>query len=263
MKSVMALFTSLLVSIIPRKALCFHSFQVQNKPLFVPKNMISRGKGSALSMGLTLYGSSGSRSPLIDWAAFELDVKFDRGDLTKNPHPFGQIPCLVDDDDVTVFESGAILLYLFEKSSAKSNMSSKDKAAIMSWITWANASLDPICFIETPEGKVYDTGLKKPNKKIDQLNEILSNQKYLINDEDFTTADVAVGSYLLFVIQFFKEVNLLATRWPNILRYMKDCASREYFGKAFGSNVQNYCVETCDDMSNRSKDKNFFDVFKS
>merc|ERR1719396_136963 len=88
-------------------------------------------------MGLTLYGSSGSRSPLIDWAAFELDVKFDRGDLTKNPHPFGQIPCLVDEDDVTVFESGA-----------KSNMSSKDKAAIMSWIIWANASLDPICFIE-------------------------------------------------------------------------------------------------------------------
>merc|ERR1712161_80462 len=150
-------------------------------------------------------GSQGSRSPLVNWAAYELNLPLTMGDLNSNPHPFRQIPCLTDDRDVLVFESGAILNYLNseveENTDDDSDLESRN-AAITSWISWANASLDPICFIETPEGKVYDTGLKKPNKKIDQLNEILSNQKYLINDEDFTTADVAVGSYLLFVIQF-------------------------------------------------------------
>lgn len=100
----------------------------------------------------TLYGSTGSRSPLVDWAAFELDVPFERAvSLSSNPHPFGQIPCLVD-GDATVFESGAILLYLLEKSPNK--IDEKTKADIISWVVWANASLDPICFLETPEGKV-------------------------------------------------------------------------------------------------------------
>jgi glutathione S-transferase len=74
------------------------------------------------------------------------------GDLTENPHPFRQIPCLKDDSDVVVFESGAILIYL--NSISTKSLTDKQRAAIVSWVAWANASLDPICFLETPEGKV-------------------------------------------------------------------------------------------------------------
>ena len=104
-------------------------------------------------MGLTLYGSQGSRSPLVNWALYELGMEFSMGDLEENPHPFGQIPCLTDDNDVVVFESGAILVYL--NSLASKDLSEKEKAGILAWVAWANASLDPICFLETPEGKVY------------------------------------------------------------------------------------------------------------
>lgn len=75
-------------------------------------------------------------------------------DLSKNPHPFGQIPCLTDDDDVVVFESGAILNYLQSKADKKGMAGNARSAEVASWISWANASLDPICFLETPEGKV-------------------------------------------------------------------------------------------------------------
>ena len=106
-------------------------------------------------MATTLYGSQGSRSPLVNWAANELNLDIAMGDLSKNPHPFGQIPCLVDDDDdVVVFESGAILMYLQAKADGKSAVGDGRSAATASWIAWANASLDPICFLETPEGKV-------------------------------------------------------------------------------------------------------------
>ena len=105
-------------------------------------------------MALTLYGSPGSRSPLCNWAANELDLKLEAGDLSKNPHPFGQIPCLTDDNNVMVFESGAILNYLQSKADKKGIHDDAKAAAITSWIAWANASLDPICFLETPEGKV-------------------------------------------------------------------------------------------------------------
>lgn len=118
------------------------------------KSITNNGERSAssLSMGLTLYGSQGSRSPLVNWGAYESGVPIVMGDLSKNPHPFRQIPSLTDDDDVLVFESGAILQYLYSKVSSQDSVSRQ--AAITSWISWANASLDPICFLETPEGKV-------------------------------------------------------------------------------------------------------------
>ena len=112
-------------------------------------------------MAVTLYGSQGSRSPLVNWAAYELDIALESGDLSKNPHPFGQIPCLTDDNDVVVFESGAILNYLQcladkkeDDGSTQQKDATKTAAAVSSWISWANASLDPICFLETPDGKV-------------------------------------------------------------------------------------------------------------
>ena len=94
-------------------------------------------------------------SPLVNWAAYELGLSLQMGDLTGNPHPFGQIPSLTDDDDVVVFESGAILLYLHSIKDSDEHLTTKSQdAQIFSWVSWANASLDPICFLETPEGKV-------------------------------------------------------------------------------------------------------------
>jgi glutathione S-transferase len=183
---------------------------------------------------LTLYGHPGTRSPLTNWACLELRVEFSMGDLSANPHPFGQLPCLTDDDGVLVFESGAILQYLQQYYNP--NVSKKENAAITSWITWANASLDPVCFLETPEGKVYDTGLRKPNRRMDRLNAILAEQEWLVPDK-FSLADVAVASYLLYVLQFFPDVTL-NDKWPAVARYMQACAQRPAYGQAFGTATQ-------------------------
>lgn len=62
---------------------------------FAPSTPLARAERSSqssLSMALTLYGSPGSRSPLCGWAALELKLPLQAGDLSKNPHPFGQIP---------------------------------------------------------------------------------------------------------------------------------------------------------------------------
>ena len=205
---------------------------------------------------ITLYGHPGTRSPLCNWGAHEVALDFTMGDLTNNPHPFGQIPCLVDssdekdEEDALVFESGAILIYLHELTKEKQQLTKAQAAAVQSWITWANASLDPICFLETPDGKVYDTGLKKQNKRIGQLNEVLGKQQFLVaasssakgdDDSVFTLADVAVASYLLYVLQFFPGTDL--SRWPHIVRYMKECAGRPAYSKAFGENVQAFLLD--------------------
>ena len=218
---------------------------------------VTTTSNTALSMGLTLYGHPGTRSPLVNWACFELGLDVAAGDLSKNPHPFGQIPCLTDDNDVTVFESGAILSYLIQQYAPES-LSAAEKAQILSWIVWANASLDPICFLETPDGKVYDTGLKQPNKRIDRLENLLKDQKgLLVPSAGFSVADVAVASYLLYVVQFFPNVDL--SRWPNVLKYMKESASRQQYAQAFGADLQAYLVEK---LSSSSQDqKKLFGMF--
>jgi len=100
----------------------------------------------------------------------------------------------------------------------------------------------------------YDTGLKNPNRRIDALDKILSKQEFLV-DGGFSVADVAVASYLLYVPQFFQGINL--SRWPNVVRYMKDCASRPHYGEAFGSGVQQYLIESLDAMGGGEKKKLF------
>jgi glutathione S-transferase len=242
------------------------SFSVRTsscRPVLTTKS--ARPFSSALNMGVTIYGHSGSRSPLVNWACLELGVDFEMGDLSKNPHPFRQLPCLTDDDDVLIFESGAILQYLHQKHAAN-KMSPKDAAAVTSWIAWANASLDPICFLETPEGKVYDTGLRKPNRRMDRLEELLKERKRegaslcLVPDAGFTSADVAVASYLLYALQFFPNVLDGMGQLPTVVEYMKECAQRQSYGKSFGDRVQSSLVAKLQESSSGAK-KKFFGAF--
>ena len=126
------------------------------------KGLTGKGakKGDARSSGsgVTLWGSPGSRSPLVDWYLHELELPFESaspGD-PNNPHPFGQIPALRDTTDdkaspVELFESGAILMYLADRYGGLDTPAKRADAN--KWIVWANASLDPVLFIENERGQ--------------------------------------------------------------------------------------------------------------
>jgi glutathione S-transferase len=128
----------------------------------------------------------------------------------------------------------------------------------------------PICFLETPNGKVYDTGLRQPNRRIDQLNTILSNQSYLVrcdnNESFFTIADVAIVSYLAYVLQFFPDVTI-ADKWPSVASYMQNCIGRPTYGQAFTTMTQNRLLNVLEKdiassgASAGSKDKKLFGMF--
>ena len=71
----------------------------------------------------------------------------------------------------------------------------------------------------------------KANRGLDVLENILSKSDWLV-DNTFSVADVAVGSYLNYVPLFFRNVRP-ASR-PNLVKYMRRCAQREAFSRAFG-----------------------------
>ena len=84
------------------------------KNLLIIKLLLLLLSFAHMSSSLVLYGSQGSRSPLVNWYLHEIDIPFTMGNRVENPHPFGQIPCLKDGETV-IFESGAILMYLADK----------------------------------------------------------------------------------------------------------------------------------------------------
>ena len=186
-----------------------------------------------------LYGSQGSRSPLINWYLYEKEVQFELKEPrdVSNPHPFGQVPALRHKENVELFESGAILLYLADKCGELK--SDEAKANAYSWVLWANASLDPICFKEDINGRVIDTGIKNETKGMRRLDDVLSKREWLSGDQ-FGVADVAVAAYLLYVPQFFQGVSF--KRWPNAAKFMGRCCSRDSYAKAFGPRVQSYLI---------------------
>ena len=188
--------------------------------------------GLCYSCSLILYGSQGSRSPLVNWYLHELDVPFTMGNRIDNPHPFGQIPCIKDGETV-VFESGAILMYIADKYDQEQLNTPEKRSAVCAWLVWANSSLDPILFKENERGQVIGTGAGVENKKLRTLDNILSKSKFLLGD-DFSVADVAVASYLLYIPQFFgRSINF--NRYPCIASYMLTCCKRPSYRKAYPS----------------------------
>jgi glutathione S-transferase len=75
-------------------------------------------------------------------------------------------------------------------------------------VVWANASLDPICFVENDRGQVLDTGLKGAPRALAVLDALLAQSSWLVGNE-FSVADVAVGAYILYVLLFFPEVRAM------------------------------------------------------
>lgn len=100
--------------------------------------------------------------------------------------------------------------------------------------------------------------MKKPNRRIDRLDQHLAKQDFMVEGV-FSVADVAVASYLLYVLQFFPGIDI--SRWPNICNYLKECVSRNAYGQAFGQKVQAFLEQALDDMTEEEQPKKLFGMF--
>ena len=99
------------------------------------------------------------------------------------------------------------------------------------------------------------TQIDKPGKALDVLENILSKSDWLV-DNEFSVADVAVGSYLNYVPVFFRSVN--PVNRPNMVKYMLRCSQRPAFTKAFGDDHANLVIRNAQGWLEGSKSKKWF-----
>ncbi|WP_427968711.1 glutathione S-transferase family protein [Altererythrobacter sp.] len=121
-------------------------------------------------------------------------------------NPNGRIPTIVDDDadgePMAVFESGAILLYLAEKTGALIPADSRGRWETLQWIMFQAAGLGPMMgqaavFLRyAPERLDYaiERYQRESRRLLEVLDSRLADREWLVGD-DFSVADIAHWSW--------------------------------------------------------------------
>lgn len=181
---------------------------------------------------LKLYGGARSRASIVQWYLEELSLPYEfiLLDMAAGEHqkpeylainPMGKVPA-IEDGEIKLWESGAILLYLAEKYD-NPTISFPERSIWSQWILFANSTLATGLFVETSREKEVP-------KLLTALSKILDQTSYILGEE-FTVVDVAVGSILAYVPMML-PIDL--SSYPLILDYIKRITERPAFQKTIG-----------------------------
>jgi len=149
-------------------------------------------------------------------------------------NPFKQVP-VIDDDGYILAESGAILLYLAEKSGKLIPHDLKSRAQVYRWLITSLNNIEPFAlpvFFADLQGDSNPNMLALRPWYVDILNRffptidlMLESQEFITGD-DFTVADIA----LTCVLREIRKTEVLDP-YPNIKKYRQKCEARPAFTK--------------------------------
>jgi GST-like protein len=159
------------------------------------------------------------------------DEQFDPAFLAINPN--NKIPAIVDDDNgQSFFESGAILLYLAEKSGKLLPDNTMDKWRVMQWLMWQMAGQGPMLgqahhFLHFNPGKseyAEERYLQEAKRLYNVLDKQLEQRRFVAIDE-LSIADVAIWPW---VSRYqFQKIDLHT--FPNVLEWYLRLSKRPAF----------------------------------
>ena len=151
--------------------------------------------------------------------------------------PFSKIPVIIDhDDNETIFESGAILIYLAEKS--KKFYDKEDRLKINQWLMAQMGYIGPMIgqhhqFHHYNPGKSNfgEERYFKITKKIYQdLDDRLANSKFLAGKK-YSIADIATWPWI--ARHEWHDIGL--KKYKNLSRWYLDIANRDAVVKGYDS----------------------------
>ena len=157
--------------------------------------------------------------------------------------PFGQVPWLID-GDLTIFESGAILLHLGEKSLELMPADPRGRAEVMEWAIAALNSVDlpsqPWALFrfmgypgEYPEAKFVEDFLKA---RLERMEAVLAGREWLVAGR-FTVADLLMADVLRQVNRFDGLAN-----YPACHAYVARATARPAFVKAYNDQMAHFAA---------------------
>lgn len=151
----------------------------------------------------------------VRWALEEAGLPYrvesvpfhDRGAEHFSHQPFGQVPWLTD-GDVSIFESGAILLHLGERSEALMPTDSRERSTVIEWLF---AALNSVEMASLPWSLLNFVGDSDDTPGRRYLNDFLAarlrHMERVLGERDwlaqtFSIADIAMADALRLVDRF-------------------------------------------------------------
>ena len=155
--------------------------------------------------------------------------------------PFGQVPWLTD-GDLSIFESGAILLHLGERSSKLMPTDPRGRSEVKEWLFAALASVEaasqPWSFFmfsgnkdETPMRKFFDGFLEA---RLKHMETVLKDREWLVGGT-FTIADILMADVLRLVDRFGGLAD-----YPACGAYVARATARPAFQKAHADQMAHF-----------------------
>jgi glutathione S-transferase len=157
--------------------------------------------------------------------------------------PFGQVPWLTD-GDISIFESGAILLYLAERSELLMPADARGRQQVIQWLFAALNSVEMATlpwFIFKASGNIIETkGWKQLDdflmvSRLAHLESALSNREWLT--ANFSVADIIMADVLRLVDRF----DALAV-FPACRDYVARATARPSFMKAHADQIAHFAA---------------------
>ena len=143
--------------------------------------------------------------------------------------PNGKIPALVDtENNRSLMESGAILLYLAEKSGQLLPKDSSRRWEVIEWVMWQMGGPGPILgqihhFVKFNPGKssyAEERYLAEGKRLYGVLNKRLQDLEFVVGE--YSVADIAIWPW----ISRFNWQTIDITQYPNVTRWYLSVAAR-------------------------------------
>lgn len=150
-------------------------------------------------------------------------------------NPNSKVPVIVDSDGPdgqphTVFESGAILIYLADKTGQFLPKEPATRSTALQWLMWQMASVGPMFGQAVHFKYIAPAGTDYPRQRYmtearrlyGVLNDRLSNNAYLAGAE-FSIADMATYPW---TAKYFKTLGFDAADFPHVADWVKRLEER-------------------------------------
>jgi len=187
----------------------------------------------------------------VRWALEEAGILY-KEDLISHPdrlkpehiakQPFAQIPTY-EEDGLVMFESGAIVLHIAEKSEALLPRDSVGRAHALEWVFAALNSIEQwvqeFVLLDAFYGGEEWSKLRKPSlraqtvMRLTQLSDRLGDREFL--EDRFTVGDLMMST----VLRILRGTDVLE-ELPRLAAYRERCETRPAFQKALADQMAVY-----------------------
>lgn len=186
----------------------------------------------------------------VRWALEEAGLPYQsrlltQGDQDKPEYralqPFGQVP-IFDEDGLTIFESGAIVLHIGEQSEALLPKDKNARARATQWLIAALNSIEPfvmnVALLDIFYANEEWAKLRKPGaiaflkRRLDALSRALGDKPYLADDR-FTAGDLMMTTVLRILPDIVNADARLAA-------YVTRCTARPAFKRALEAQLGDF-----------------------